>query len=319
MMNESTTGICFNIQHYSVHDGAGIRTTVFVKGCPLRCAWCSNPESQKFEAELAFNKKLCIHCGTCASRSRSGVVSMGDKKEVLFHPEKQVPEDLALSECCPSQALFCYGKKYSVEEVMQNVLQESIFYAYSSGGLTVSGGEPLCRPLFTRSLLSEARRHRLKTAVETCGCYELNDRLDIFALLDELYFDIKVMDAEMHRRMTGAGNKQILANIKAIRRAFPALSITIRTPVVPGVNDNIEAVSQIARFVRDEIPGAEYELLKFHRFGEAKYRYLGRRYLYNETKSDDVLFSELTSLSREILTKEKCKYYDITKHSFAED
>lgn len=300
--DESITGTCFNIQHYSIHDGSGIRTTVFVKGCPLRCSWCSNPESQNFHIELAFNPEKCIDCKTCVQHSRSGVVSIGAMGEICFHPDRQTPEDLQLADICPGQALFCYGKRCDVDEVMRNVLRESLFYAYSSGGITVSGGEPLAQPQFTRALLKAAKSHRLSTAIESCGLYALDDKMDIFGLLDELYMDIKLLDANAHSCATGAGNEKILSTIRAVRKTYPALRMIIRTPVIPGVNDSVKVITEIARFVRDELPGTTYEPLRFHRFGEPKYRYLGRRYLYAESSLKDECFNEIAAAAQAVFS-----------------
>lgn len=285
--------ICFNVQNYSVHGGEGIRTTIFVKGCPLRCAWCCNPESQKFEPEPAFNHTKCLGCGTCLKNQKRPVMSRAKSGDIMFNPENATSEDIYLSEICPGEAIFSYGKEYQARELLDLALRESIFYSLSGGGITLSGGEAMSRPDFCRFLLKEARGHRLSTALETCGHYPLEDRLDIFGLLTELFFDIKTLNADLHEKMTGKDNSLILANICAIRREWPDLPITVRTPVIPGVNDNHEDITAIACFVRDKLPGARFELMKFHALGSAKYQCLGRPYAFAGMKADEALFESL--------------------------
>ena len=275
-IHAKSSGICFNIQHYSVHDGSGIRTTVFLKGCPLRCQWCCNPESQSRIPELAFNPEKCIGCGTCIAHSSSGVMTRDSSGCMHFYASKAVPEDVNLAALCPGQALICYGSRKTAGEVLDEVERDMAFYNRSGGGMTVSGGEPLAQPDFLRALIAEAGNRRIPVALESCGYVDLTNSLDLFGSLQMLYFDIKHTDSEKHRQFTGHENTVILQNIITIRQAFPDLLITVRTPVIPGFNDTPEEIKSIADFVCLNIPHAKYELLQFHAYGESKYHYLGR-------------------------------------------
>lgn len=300
-MNDSPDGLLFNMQRYSVHDGQGIRTLLFLKGCPLRCRWCSNPESQSLHPELAYNSEKCIGCGYCLPHVPSGVMSRGDDGRMRFHPERSAGQDLRCTAACPAKALIHYGDKENVSGLLDLVEQDSLFYARSGGGLTLSGGEPLSQPDFTTALLLEARRRRIHTAMETSGHAPLETCLQAFALVRELFYDIKHLDPDQHRAATGVDNVLILNNIRMARREFPNLPLTVRTPVVPGVNDQPETIADIARFVRDEVPGARYELLEYHRFGAPKYRYLGRSFPMGDLRLEPGVFLECENAARKVL------------------
>lgn len=276
--NPSNKGLIFNIQHYSVHDGNGIRVVVFFKGCPLKCAWCSNPESQSSQKELGYNSSKCIGCCRCIKYTTSGVMTHNSDGILEFHPEKTTERDLKLSDICPSKALICYGQEKTCDEILSIVENDSIFFARSGGGITLSGGEPLMQGNFVVSLLREARARYINTAIETCGVAKTDVCLSACEYLDELFFDIKLMDSKRHQEVTGLDNEIILNNIRSIRKAFPKLDITIRTPVIPNINDSDDAIAAIARFIRNEVPGAKHELLAYHRFGMPKYAYLKRKY-----------------------------------------
>ena len=168
MRQSSEKGIVFNIQQFSVHDGSGIRTIVFIKGCPLRCSWCSNPESQNFSQELGYNPENCLGCCTCIRHCKSGVM-IAKNGVIHFNPEKYEYEDLNLATICPSEALKIYGKKYTAEEVIDLVEKDNAFFSRSNGGLTLSGGEPMASPEFSLALVQEAKRRHMNIAMESCG------------------------------------------------------------------------------------------------------------------------------------------------------
>lgn len=284
-------GILFNIQKYSVHDGPGIRTVVFLKGCPLRCHWCSNPESQDLQPQLAYNSNKCIglsKCGVCIEACPEGAISWNadDKVRIRWDQCKQC---LLCTELCPSQALNQFGKSQSVQSILKTVEHDSLFYARSGGGLTISGGEPFAQPDFCLALLREANRRRINTAAETCGYVRLNILREACQLLDSLLFDIKTVDARKHKACTGASNDKILHNLLTIRKEFPRLPILVRTPLIPGFNDTETDISAILDFIRDLSVG--YELLPYHRLGTMKYRYIGREDPMGEvTLPDETIF-----------------------------
>ena len=291
-------GLVFNIQKFSVHDGAGIRTLVFLKGCGLRCQWCSNPESQRMTPEKAFNPARCLgadRCGRCLGVCPTKALGL-DEEGRLVMDFSLCSECLACVRVCPSRAQSCYGEYKTVDQILRAVERDAVFYARSGGGLTLSGGEAFLQGTFALALLREAHRRHLNTAVETCGFYPY-ERLQACApYLDTLIFDVKCADSERHARFTGAGNEGILANLHRVRRDFPDLTILVRTPVIPGFNDTKEDIAAIL----DLLPGRTgYELLAYHRLGQPKYASLGRRYPLGEARLAPECMKELQALVEE--------------------
>ncbi|MBQ7679867.1 MAG: glycyl-radical enzyme activating protein [Butyrivibrio sp.] len=271
------TGIVFNVQHFSVHDGPGIRTVVFVKGCPLRCRWCANPESQRFDPEFGWTAKECIGCGACV-KTFSEYGCHFEEDSLLWSREHadRIPAAREVDSVCPTGAFHVIGEERTVEALIAEVERDRVFYENSGGGLTISGGEPLAQADFTAALLEEAGRRQLHRTMETCGCAPSAAMERVAPLLDTLYYDIKLLDPVSHETWTGAPNEDILRNLRLARALRPDLPILVRTPVIPGVNDHEEMLCAIAGLVREI--GAGYELLKYHRYGEAKYASLHRPY-----------------------------------------
>lgn len=295
----SIKGTVFNIQKYSVHDGPGIRTVVFLKGCPLSCQWCSNPESQKFQAELAYNDKKCItlsECVRCAEVCTVGALIQGDNDKVDVDWDK-CTNCLACTEVCPAEALVSYGETMNVKDVIDQVEKDATFYARSGGGLTLSGGEPLSQPKFAIALLKEAKRRYMKSAIETCGYAAKEDYLEACKYCSMIMFDIKSMDSEKHAKYTGHGNERILENFTAIREAYPKLTIRVRTPVIPGFNDTEEDIQEIVDFLKDK--NVEYELLPYHRLGTQKYINIGREYLLGDVSLDNDKYLALRKIAQQ--------------------
>jgi len=281
---ESLYGLVFNIQRYSLHDGPGIRTIVFLKGCPLRCWWCSNPESQRRAPELGFNEGKCIgaaQCAFCAAECPSGALTHSNGGPVQIDREL-CKECFTCAEVCPARALTVFGKLMTVDEVLGVVEADGIFYGRSGGGMTLSGGEPLAQAPFAIQLLAEAKRRRIDTSMETCGFAEWADMEEACLHLDSIVFDIKCIDSEKHKQFTGVSNARILDNFQRLCESFPALPKFVRTPVIPGFNDTEQDIGEIADFIRCK-PGVEYELLAYHRLGTPKYGYLGRDYPLHDT------------------------------------
>ncbi len=298
MTDAQVQGIVFNVQKFSVHDGRGIRTLVFLKGCPLRCRWCSNPESQRPEPEHAFNPTRCLTaqvCGRCLAACPSGALALKD--EMILHDRSRCAECFACVRACPSGAQSVYGETMSVGRVLDKVEEDGVFYHRSGGGMTLSGGEPLAQHAFALALLREARRRHVDTAIETCGCYPYERLRQACASLDRLIFDIKSADPARHREHTGADNALILENFSRVCAEFPDLPILVRTPVIPGFNDTEEDIRAIRRHIPRR-PGIEYELLAYHRMGQPKYGYLGRPYELGDAKPDDRLMERLKEIAR---------------------
>ncbi|MDR0551801.1 MAG: glycyl-radical enzyme activating protein [Spirochaetaceae bacterium] len=279
----------FNIQYYSLHDGAGIRTVIFLKGCPLRCRWCCNPESQHPAPELFFSKKKCIGydiCGLCAAACHAGAIKRGADGTLSIDRSRNAggctgaDGAFPCAAACPSKALEVKGREMTIDEILAAACREEIFYHHGGGGLTLSGGEPLMQGEALVALLREAKRLRLNTAMETCGFGDYALLKEAARYLDALFFDIKSTDEAKHLEWTGASNQKILENYAALRAGFPALSITARTPVIPGFNDTPEELERIrAAAACGAASGCIHELLPYHRLGEWKYEALGRRCL----------------------------------------
>ncbi|MGP7819710.1 (2S)-3-sulfopropanediol dehydratase activating enzyme [Niallia sp. 01092] len=300
-------GYILNIQSYSVHDGPGIRTIVFLKGCPLRCKWCSNPESQKSKPELAYNSKKCILNSGCTECFQ--LCSHNEREKIDVHKmilEKNIDKDPAIfADACPSNALSVYGKQMPIEDVIEAVEKDSVFYARSGGGLTISGGEPLSQAPFTIELLKTAKKRRMNTAIETCGYTKWENLKEAAAFLDTVLFDIKCINEEKHKEYTGVSNNLILKNFTKLCEQFPKLKKLVRTPVIPGFNDSEEEIKKIVDFLKGK-PNVSYELLAYHRLGEPKYEYLGRQYPMDNVKLDKEKMERLKSIARTINSHTPC-------------
>ena len=284
---ETGRGLVFNIQRFSLHDGEGIRTLIFLKGCPLKCKWCSNPEGQSSLPELAFNEEKCLgtlDCGLC--------VNACPKKAIEARDDEKVRIDRMLcnvcSECatlCPSQAMTVFGKWMSIEQVLRTVEEDGPFYYRSGGGLTIGGGEPLSQAEFVSRLLQEAQGRGLHTAVETSGYCEWEKLESVCRHVSQLFFDIKCMDPERHRYYTGVRNERILENFRRVCSSFPEIELVARTPVIPGFNDTTQNINAIVIFLNTLARSIKYELLPYHGFGEPKYSLLEKEYVYSDIQA----------------------------------
>lgn len=293
----------FNVQKYSVHDGPGIRTIVFLKGCSLSCRWCSNPESQQREPELAFNAGRCLgvsKCGHCIVACPYGSITLGDDDKLRIDRIHCTSCHMPCADACPAQGLLVYGKQRTVDDVLNVVEQDMAFYARSGGGLTLSGGEPLLQGEFAVALLREARARRIKTAVETCGMVSAETVRAAAEYLNYVLFDIKHMDSAEHKAQTGLPNRRILENFRILAEEFPNLPILARTPIIPGFNDSEESVAAIAEFLKP-YERVEYEMLPYHRLGTQKYQFLDRPVPMGEVKLDTAHMNRLQAVAQGIL------------------
>jgi len=261
----AASGRVFNVQRYSLHDGPGIRTTVFLKGCPARCLWCHNPESQSFAPEVLVVETRCVSCGTCATVCAHGAPPPGSSLCTACG---------ACVEACPAGARQLAGRETTVEEVVEEVLRDRVFYEESGGGVTFSGGEPLAQPGFLAALLAACRGASLHTAVDTCGFAARDRLLALASLVDLFLFDVKLLDDARHRRFTGLPATPILDNLRALAGAHG--NVWIRVPVVPGHTDAEADVAATAALAAS-LPGVRKVcLLPYHRTGAPKAPRLGR-------------------------------------------
>ncbi len=274
-------GIVFNIQKFSIHDGPGIRTAVFLKGCPLRCAWCANPESQSFGIQVIYDGTKCLHCGHCAAICPAGAVLVQEGGRVWVEHEKCTGCLRCVTEC-PGRALTGEGERKTVEEVVRICLQDRDFYEESGGGVTLSGGEAFASPEYAEALVRALKAEGIRTAAETTGHASPAVFRKLAPLFDLLLFDVKHADPEKHRAGTGVSNELIRANfLWAVSRG---LNVLPRIPVIPGFNDGADDAEEIAGF----LSGAgisRAQLLPFHQMGERKYEFLGRDYAMKGRKA----------------------------------
>lgn len=257
-------GLVFGIQHFSVHDGSGIRSNVFLKGCPLRCRWCHNPEGLAMEVQMQYYENKCMKCGKCG-----GVYRNPEKINLETDEKKKEYADQ-----CIYHALEVVGTYMTSEEIIKEVLEDQKFFQSSEGGMTVSGGEPMLQPEFVADLLKLAKKHGLSTAMETSGYALWKHYENMLPYVDEFLWDYKVTDNEEHKKFTGVGNKQILENLKLLHEK--GANITLRCPVIPGINDTEEHFRGIAGITLNlpRIKGAQ--LMPYHKMGTAKAQRLGQ-------------------------------------------
>jgi pyruvate formate lyase activating enzyme len=273
-------GLIFNIQKFSLHDGAGIRTLVFLKGCPLKCTWCSNPEGQAYVPEIAFTETKCIgirECDMCLKVCESGAIREGGEGRVSIDREWCDGCGKCV-DICPARAFERFGRYMKVNDIIRVVEEDSSFYSRSGGGVTIGGGEPLSQPDFAVRLLKAARSRGIHAAIETSGYCDWKDMEKVCRNVDQIFIDIKSMDPDKHRRHTGVGNGRILENFHKLCRTFPGIPTVVRTPVIPGFNDEPEDIQAIVAYLNDISLSVEYELLPYHQFGEPKYYRIGKTY-----------------------------------------
>ena len=285
-ISAAVLGWVSNIQKYSLQDGPGIRTTVFLKGCPLRCAWCHNPENLSRRPEVLVTETRCVRCGHCAEVCPQPQAGGGDPS-VQPTPGRPVGPDCqvcgACVEACVSGARQVLGQARTVKQVLREVLRDRIFYEDSDGGVTFSGGEPLSQFEFLRAALAACRERGLHTAVDTCGFAPLEHLLAIAPFTELFLYDLKFMDETLHQEFCGVSNQPILENLRVLGTVHPR--IWLRIPVVPGVNDGAGEVGRMVEFARG-IPGlGQVNLLPYHRTALPKFQRLGLEYRLAEVTS----------------------------------
>jgi pyruvate formate lyase activating enzyme len=289
------SGVVFNIQRFSLHDGPGIRTTVFLKGCPLRCGWCSNAESLSSYPEIITRDIKCIRCGKCVEAcTQRAVAVVGDTRIIRW---EKCDSCLKCAEVCPSGAIEAAGRRMTVAEVLDRVERDAGFYRRSGGGMTLSGGEPLVQWQFALRVLQEAKKAGLHTALDTTGhtAWEILD--EVLNFTDLVLYDVKHPNSARHQEATGVPNERILDNLrKTVAKSGP--KVWIRHPVIPRFNDSEEDLEELCKLVLSLEPSVEkLSLLPYHGYGEAKYAATGRVYPWKgaPTVSDERLeeFKEL--------------------------
>ena len=282
-----STGLIFNIQRFSIHDGPGIRTTVFFKGCSLRCFWCHNPEGRHARPEIQFFPERCIGCGDCFSKCPNHAHKLEENYHLFIRENCKGCGTCV--ETCYSNALELTGRYMTVDHVMKEILSDRMFYETSNGGVTLSGGEPVLQAEFAQALLKRCKAEYLHTAVETCGNYHWLELAKLLPEIDLVMMDLKHLNPQKHKAMCGDSNERILSNAR--RLALTDKPIIFRIPVVPTVNDSITEIGAIFKFVQNSVElrtqhlngqgkcaEIQLEMLPFHRLAADKYRSLGLEY-----------------------------------------
>ena len=271
-------GLIFDIKKYAIHDGPGIRTTVFLKGCPLSCPWCHNPEGISSKPHLVYRKDLCIGCGECLNACPNGaIVNKGNEGFVTIPSLCKGCGTCA--EVCPAEAREIIGRKETVQQVLEEIEKDVPFYDTSGGGVTFSGGEPLMQPGFLVPLLEACGERGIHRAVDTSGYADPATLMAVAERTDLFLFDIKLMDPDRHRALTGVSNERILSNL--FNLAGTGAKLAVRIPLIPGINDDEENLERTATFLKGLPNGiSSIHILPYHETGLSKYKKLGRDYRF---------------------------------------
>lgn len=264
----------FNIQRFSTHDGSGIRTIVFFKGCPLRCPWCSNPESQSFGNDIFFDSKKCIGCMECVRLSGNKEFEKGDGGIVINR--ERIEEPLKFKDVCPTKAIQVIGEDFDLEKLLAEIEKDKAFYTSSGGGVTFSGGEPFAQPGQLLELAKELKRRGIATAVETCLAVKWGSIEAAVDYIDEFLVDLKHVDAVKLKAVTGLDFEQYEHNLRSLESL--KVPVVIRIPVIPGFNDSSGDMHMIIDYLEDFKNIKKLHLIPYHSFGKGKYQQLGRDY-----------------------------------------
>jgi pyruvate formate lyase activating enzyme len=271
-MNIQDTGTVFDIKRYAIHDGPGIRTTVFLKGCLLKCPWCHNPEGRNQKPEFMWWAEKCIGCEDCRNACPEDAISFSD--DSLFLDETKCDFCGACTDACPSEALKLVGDEMTVTQVLKVIEKDRAFYDQSGGGVSLSGGEPLLQPDFSLYLLRACKERGIHTAIDTCGHVDSKSLMRIAEHVDLFLYDLKLINEEKHKRFTGVSNQLILENLKKLSDS--GQKTIVRLPLIPGVNDDGKDIQEVGEFVSSLGGLREVSVLPYHRGGIEKSRRLNR-------------------------------------------
>ena len=274
------TGKVFDIRRFSTHDGDGIRTTVFLKGCPLKCVWCQNPEGISIRKRPIYFENRCIHCKTCIAKSKEHGVTL-EEDQIHLHPDKN--EDWnTIIEWCPTGAIAMDSREMTVEMVMEEIRKDNPFYRHGNGGVTISGGEPLLQWKFTKELFKACKKEGIHTAIETSLYAEQEVIKEILPYLDRIFADLKLATEKDHMHYTGVSNHKIKENIRYLLETSNRNKVIIRTPMIPGMTATRENIKGIAKYLNGIYQSVSYEILNYNPLAEAKYHLVDKEYCFEE-------------------------------------
>jgi len=274
------TGIVFDIQHYAVYDGPGIRTTIFLKGCPLKCIWCHNPESQQLKPQMSYFEEKCLGCGNCVAACPNNALSLIDGK--ITREQDLCTTCGSCVAACPNKVMEIIGKEMSVEEVVNISTRDIPFYDTSNGGVTISGGEATMQLQFLLELLLSLKENGIHTVLETCGYFNKEFIAKLTENVDLFLYDIKQIDDQVHNNFTGVSNKLILNNFREILSHIGSTRIIPRIPLIPGVNTDLESIKKIISFLEKINYVGEIHIMPYNKLAKTKYEKVGMGELYKD-------------------------------------
>lgn len=276
-VNYDTTGCVFDIKRFAVHDGPGVRSLIFLKGCPLKCKWCSNPESQSLYPQIMYYQNKCIACGKCLKACPQNAILLDDKYGFIVDRNKCDVCGICIDVCyCSAREII--GEEYSVRDVLSVVNRDRMHYENSGGGVTLSGGEPLMQPEFTLELLKALKESSISTAVETAGYVKWEYIEKACPFIDLIFFDFKQIDDNKHKKYIGVSNQLILENLKKLDLDTNKKKLIVRIPFIPGVNNSNEDQARMYAYLSQFRSINRVEVIPYHRFGLSKYKGLGLEY-----------------------------------------
>ena len=275
----TSKGVIFDIKRFATHDGNGIRTTVFLKGCPLRCRWCQNPEGLQIQPGILYLETKCMHCMTCANISKNNGITIEDGKIIVHRDVKDNWDDITYM--CPTMALSYDSKEYTLEETFNEIFKDEIFFK-RGGGITFSGGEPFLQFDFMLEVLKECKRRGIHTAIESSFYTDIEKVKTIVPYLDQIYCDCKLYEEDQHIQYTGVSNKRIKKNIEYLLTSSKKDQVIIRTPLIPEMSATKENIQMISKFISSIYSDVHYEILNYNPLAKSKYAYLDMEYCFEE-------------------------------------